>query len=84
MGEEDTVVSLTIAGKQDAVEEINLLNAAGKKINQGWFSSDMGGRKTMGLMTEEPIDPSTTVQVILIIGQQTVTVPFELKDVKLP
>jgi hypothetical protein len=35
-------------------------------------------------MLNKPLDDTMTMKIHLVVGQKTVTVPLELKDVKLP
>jgi hypothetical protein len=79
----DTVVSLWIRGNRGAIQETNLVNAAGETLNDGWHSNGIGGIK-MTVAPGRTMDANTMLQIVLMVGQQTVTVPFELKDVKLP
>jgi hypothetical protein len=80
----DQIVGLTISGNRDVVDSIVLLNGGGKQISKGWYSSSERGVDSLGIIANEALDANTAVKITLNVGQQTVTVPFELKDVKLP
>lgn len=77
------VVAL-ISGKVEALASVHIVNKAGKKLNNSAMWSDDGNNRTITYECNEPLPADAVLQLEVWPGQKTVTVPIELKDVKLP
>ena len=77
-------VSAEISGNIDALAEVTIVDAAGKKLSNGAMWSDNAGTRSISYDLEEPLPDDAALQLEVWPGQKTVTVPFELRDVKLP
>ena len=73
-----------ISGKADALADVSIVDASGEQLNQGSMWTDDGGVRTVTYDLEKPLPDDASLQLEVWPGQKTVTVPFELKDVKLP
>jgi hypothetical protein len=81
---DDPALAIDYKGSTDAIKEVEILDASGKSVSSGRFSSGFGDQQTVNYMLNKPLDDAMTMKIHLIVGQKAVTVPFELKDVKLP
>jgi len=81
---DDPALAIDYTGGTDAIKEVEILDAEGKNISNGRFSSGFGGKQSVNYMLNKPLDDTMTMKIHLVVGQKTVTVPLELKDVKLP
>jgi hypothetical protein len=83
-GGDDNSLSLQITGAITAVQEVEVLDKAGKSVTQGSMSSGSEKESNVTYQLKQPLDDTMTLKVKLVIGQKTVKVPFELKDIALP
>ena len=81
---DDASLAIDYKGGTDAIKEVEIVDAAGKRVSSGRFSSGFGDQQTVNYMLDKPLDDAMTMKVTLVVGQKSVPVPFELKDVKLP
>jgi hypothetical protein len=77
-------VTLILSGNLDEIASISILDASGKKLNNGSMWHDSGGTRTINYGLEKPLADSTVMQIEVWPGQKIITVPVELKDLKLP
>jgi hypothetical protein len=80
----DPAVAVEYKGGTDAIKEVEIVDAAGNSVSSGRFSTGFGGVQSVNYLLSKPLDDTMTMKLHLIVGQKAVTVPFELKDVKLP
>ena len=71
-------------GKADVIRSVEILDAAGESVSQGYSSSTLDGTTATSYDLNKPLDDAMTVKVTLLTGQKEVVVPFEVKNVKLP
>ena len=81
---DDPALTVDYTGGTDAIKEVEILDAAGNSVSNGRFSTGFGGTQSVSYQLSKPLDDTMTMKMHLIVGQKTVKVPFELKDVKLP
>lgn len=84
MGITGPSVAVRIGGDADAIRSVDVVDAMGKVISQGCFTSADGVSQTRTLGLAKPADASARLRIKVIVGQKVVTVPFELKDIPLP
>lgn len=79
-------ISYTMEGNEALIEEIVLLDKAGKKIeSQGTSSFSFGkGPKNYDLGFGQAIDPDATLRITLLKGAKQVAVPFAFDKLELP
>jgi hypothetical protein len=77
-------LSLMLSGKLDEIAQIDILDAAGKKLNNGSMSQETGGKRLINYGIDGGLPKDAVLHIEVWPGQKTLTVPFELKDVKLP
>jgi hypothetical protein len=79
-------VPVMMSGNLDAVSEVRFVNKAGEQINQGWMGQNdpTSKHRTLTYDLSEPLSDDVTLQIEVWPGQKTLTVPFELENVKLP
>jgi hypothetical protein len=78
-------ISLEIKGDEDAVDSIEVVDGAGKKISNGmssWSFGDGAAHKSLDL--QSPLDDTMKLVVKLELDRKTVKVPFDLKNITLP
>jgi hypothetical protein len=82
----DTGKSLTvqISGNIPAIASIAIVDSSGKNLNQGAYWSDDKGVRTMTYDLEKPLPADASLQLEVWPGEKAITIPIELKDVKLP
>jgi len=80
----DPALAIDYKGSTDAIKEVEILDASGASVSSGRFSSGFGDTQNVNYLLSKPLDDTMTMKMHLIVGQKTVKVPFELKDVKLP
>jgi hypothetical protein len=81
---DDPALAIDYTAGLDAMKEVEVLDADGKNISNGRFSSGFGGKQSVSYMLSKPLDDTMTMKIHLVVGQKAVKVPVELKDVKLP
>ncbi|MBL8794464.1 MAG: hypothetical protein JNM56_11205 [Planctomycetia bacterium] len=79
-------INYTMEGNEAVIEEIVLLDKAGKKIeSQGRGSFRLGkGPKTFDISFGQPIDADATLRITLLKGAKQVAVPFTFDKLQLP
>lgn len=75
---------LELKGKIAAVQKIEILDEDGETATQGHMSSGSDEQQNRTYDLKRPLDDKMKLQIDLIIGQKTVKVPFDLKDIPLP
>ena len=80
----DPALAIDYKGSTDAIKEVEIVDASGSSVSNGRFSSGFGDTQNVNYLLSKPLDDTMTMKMHLIVGQKTVKVPFELKDVKLP
>ena len=84
-GKDVKSIGLEITGDENALESIEVLNAAGEKVSNGissWSFNNGPAHKSLDL--EKPLDDSMKLVVKIAVDRKIVTVPFDLKDIALP
>ena len=84
--DQDKSVPVKMSGNLNAIAEVRFINKAGDNVNQGWMSENgqPADRRSLWHNLSESLNDDVTLQIEVWPGQKTLTVPFELKDVKLP
>jgi hypothetical protein len=77
-------VTAILTGKMDEIAEVRIIDASGEKLNHGSMWSDGDGKRTITYDVEKDLSDDMTLQIEVWPGQKTITVPIEMKDVKLP
>lgn len=78
-------VELQVTGDDSALESVEVVDGAGKKVSRGMSSWSMeGGPVTKSVDLERPIDGTMKLVVKMAMDRKRVTVPFDLKDIPLP
>jgi hypothetical protein len=77
-------LGLEVTGDLTPLKSIDVLDAAGKKVNFGHSSFGANNVSTYQVDLQQPLDEKMTLNLNLVIGQKVIDVPFELKDVALP
>jgi hypothetical protein len=80
----DPALVVDYKGAADAITKVEILDAGGDSMSSGQFSSGSGDAQNVNYMLGKPLDDAMTLKLHLVVGQKTVAVPFELKDLKLP
>ena len=77
-------LSLQMTGTITNIQKVEILDQADKDVTQGNMSSGSDKESNVTYELKQPLDDTMTLKVKLLIGQKTVKVPFELKDIELP
>ena len=77
-------VVVQIKGNLSVLDSIKVVDGQGKDLGQGEGSSSSKDVETRSITLSQAPDAQTTLKITLHVGQKTVNVPFELKDVPLP
>ena len=75
---------MEIKGNLNALQEFEILDASGEDVSSGHMSSGSDNKKTYIYDLDQPLDDTIVVKVELMVGLETITVPFDLKDIELP
>ena len=78
-------IGIEITGDESAVESLEVVDASGRKISDGMSSWTINGgpaKKTLTL--RQPLDDSMKLIAKLALNRKITSVPFDLKDMKLP
>ena len=73
-----------MTGPSDAIKEVKILDAGGQSLSDSNWSMGSAAKRTIQYELSRPIDARTTLNIHVVVGQKTVAVPFELRDVELP
>jgi hypothetical protein len=84
MGEKDKSVPVEISGNQDLIAKVRIVDAADEDHSQMSMKSGEDAKSTVMYFLDKSLDDDLTLEIELWPGQKTVTLPIELKDVKLP
>jgi hypothetical protein len=84
MGEKDKTVPAEISGNMDLIAKVRIVDAADEDHSQMSMKSGEEGKSTVMYFLDKSLDDDLTLEIELWPGQKTVTIPIELKDVKLP
>jgi hypothetical protein len=82
---DDNSIGLQMTGDENALESIEVLDAAGEKVSSGMSSWSFGGgpeQKSIDL--RKPLDDSMKLVAKVAVDRKIVVVPFDLKDIALP
>ena len=77
-------VTVEYTGKTDALQDVDVFDASGKKISNGAMSMNWGGKMSTTYDVSGPIDAGTSLQLHVMAGQKAIVVPFDLEAIKLP
>ncbi|QOV91514.1 hypothetical protein [Humisphaera borealis] len=80
----DRELALEITGDKSPIKSIEVVDAAGKVVSNGYSSFGFSGTTKYSVSLEKPLDASMSVRINMVIGQQLIDVPFEFKDLQLP
>ena len=83
-GEKGKDLPVTIAGDLAALGEVTIADASGEKLNNGSMWNDMGGKRSISYSLNKVLPADAVLKIEVFPGQKKVTVPFEIKEVKLP
>lgn len=84
-GKDIRSIGLEITGDENALESIEVFDAAGEKVSSGISSwSFNGGPAHKSLDLEKPLDDTMKLVAQIAVDRKIVTVPFDLKDIALP
>jgi hypothetical protein len=84
-GEAVRSVGIEITGDESAVESLEVMDASGRKISDGMSSwSVTGGPEQKTLSLREPLSDSMKLVAKVALNRKVTTIPFDLKDIKLP
>lgn len=82
-GDANKRLSIVVSGELSALGEVKVMDG-GEKINPGSFWGDDNGKRSITYDLEKPLPDNAVLEIEVWPGQKKITVPFELKDVKLP
>ncbi len=77
-------VTVQISGNINEIANIDIVDSAGKKLNNGEMSQEEGGKRLINYGIDGALPSNAALHIEVWPGQKTITVPFEIKDVKLP
>jgi hypothetical protein len=83
-GEKGKDLPVTIKGDLAALGEVTVADASGEKLNNGSMWNDMGGARSITYSLNKVLPDDAVLTIEVFPGQKKITVPFEIKDVKLP
>jgi len=78
-------ISLEITGDESALESVEVIDGAGRKVSNGmssWSINTGPAHKSLGLT--KPLDDTMRLVVKIILDRKIIKVPFDLKDIALP
>jgi len=75
---------LDITGDRTPIKSMEVIGADGNAVSNGFSSFTFNGNTQYSVSLNKPLDETMSLRVSLIIGQQVLDVPFELKDLPLP
>ena len=84
-GKDVRSIGLDITGDENALESIEVFDAAGEKVSSGmssWSFNNGPAHKSLDL--QKPLDDSMKLVAKIAVDRKIVTVPFDLKDIALP
>jgi hypothetical protein len=79
-----TDLPVEVKGDPNNIKEVEILDASGQKINQGYSSGSFGGAEQISYMLSKPLDDTMTMKIHVLVGQKTMPVPFDLTNLELP
>jgi hypothetical protein len=82
-GEGNTLI-VRIAGDDSVIQGFSVVDAENESVSHGRFSMGMNNQRTHHFELTRPLEDGMKLQIELLLGQQTVTVPFEFTDLALP
>jgi hypothetical protein len=77
-------LEMEVKGDDTLIAAMDVISGDGESIKLGSFSSEFLGRKMLGLILSVPPDEKSVLKIRLMVGQERVTMPIELKDIDLP
>jgi len=83
-GDDANSLAIRAKGSFDNIADVHVTSAAGEDVTQGNYSSTSNAEKTIVYNLSTPLTDDMTLAVDLLIGQETITVPIDLKDIPLP
>ncbi|MCL2645716.1 MAG: hypothetical protein FWD61_01780 [Phycisphaerales bacterium] len=77
-------LKVEITGNADAIDSLELFDAAGKKVNIGYWSTGDGlVYRTINLI-DKPLDETMKLVAKISVDRKITKIPFDLKDIVLP
>lgn len=83
-GSDPNSITLQIKGDLKNLADVEILDAKGESVSNSTMSTGEEDNKTYTYGLEQPPDDTLQLRIKVLVGQKTVNVPFELKDVPLP
>ena len=78
-------VEAELTGDFDAIREVKVLSPDGSNKMAGSWWSESGGKRTVSYMLSEPLeDDAARLELRIVVGQKTLSVPVEIADLALP
>jgi hypothetical protein len=77
-------LGMQLSGAVSSVKDVAVLDASGENlvIGHGW--SEINGVRDARYHLKSPLNPNCKLQIKLVTGQKSQTVPFHLKNIPLP
>lgn len=79
-----STLPLQLTGQLDEVSAVEINDGTDTPPVQGESSNSEGDTRRVGYILTKPLDDTMVLRLHLVTGQQTVTVPIELKGIELP
>jgi hypothetical protein len=84
-GDDVRSIEVEITGDESAVESLEIVDAAGKKVSNGMSSWSMnGGPAHKSIDLNKPLDDSMKLVAKIAVNRKITIVPFDLKNIPLP
>ena len=78
-------IGFDITGDENALESLDVLDAAGEKVSNGMSSFSMGGGPAQrSINLDKPLDNTMKLVAMIAVDRKVTKVPFDIKDVMLP
>jgi hypothetical protein len=78
-------IEAELTGDFDAIREVKVLSPDGSNKMAGSWWSESGGKRTVSYMLSEPLeDDAARLELRIVVGQKTLSVPVEIADLALP
>lgn len=77
-------MTLAVRGNATAVTDARIVDADGEPVGMGWAGFEHEGETLRGFHLSRPLEPTDRLELDVVVGQETITVPFDLRDVPLP
>lgn len=80
----DDMFAMELKGNLNAVQGFDVVDKSGESVSYGHSSMGEDEKKNYWFNLQKPLDDEFILQIDLMVGLKEMTVPFELKDLKLP